>query len=122
MTKILEAKYEPIDLDSVVKNQHHLSGAERSALREMSHARIAIFQGRCGQWKGNPVEIHMKEGSHPKVIRPFPVPQAYRDLVKKEVNRLTEIGLLTKVKEAEWSSPSFPIPKKDKTIRFVTDF
>ena len=64
----------------------------------------------------------MKEGSQPKAIRPYPVPQAYRDLVKKEVVRLIKIGLLTRVKEAEWSSPSFPIPKKNKTIRFVTDF
>ena len=122
MTKILEAKYEPMVLDSVVKIQHHLSGAERSVLQKMLHARIAIFQGRCGRWKGNPVEIHMKEGSQPKTIRPYPIPQAYRDLVKKEVDRLTKIGLLTRVKEAEWSSPSFPIPKKNKTIRFVTDF
>ena len=58
----------------------------------------------------------------PHSSRPFPIPQAYRILVKEEVNRLVEIGLLTKVEASEGSSPSFAIPKKNDTIRFVTDF
>ena len=122
MRKILEARYEAIDLDKVVKDQHHLLDVERQVLRKMLYACIRIFQGRCGRWKGRLVEIHLKEGATPNVIKPFPIPQVYHELVKKEVERLVEIGLLTRVKESEWSSPSFPIPKKDKTIRFVTDF
>ena len=39
-----------------------------------------------------------------------------------EVERLCEIGVLTKVDRSEWAAPSFVIPKKDGTARFINDF
>ena len=43
-------------------------------------------------------------------------------MVKKEVNRLIKIGLLARFTESEWGTPSFVIPKKDGTVRFISDF
>jgi hypothetical protein len=40
----------------------------------------------------------------------------------KEIVRLVDIGVLGEDYSSEWSSPSFAIPKKNGTIRVVTDF
>lgn len=120
--KILAAKYAPMDTDEVVEQQKHLSIPERLALSKMLRRKIKLFQGLRGNWKGAPIELDLVPGATPHSSKPFPIPHAYRKLVKEEVERLVEIGLLTKVESSEWSFPSFPIPKKDDTIRFVTDF
>ena len=39
-----------------------------------------------------------------------------------EVSRLVELGVLKKVNRSEWAAPSFIIPKKDGTARFINDF
>jgi hypothetical protein len=40
----------------------------------------------------------------------------------KEIVRLVDIGVLEEYYSSEWFSPSFAIPKKNGTIRVVTDF
>jgi hypothetical protein len=40
----------------------------------------------------------------------------------KEVDRLCKLGVLERQPASEWALPSFIIPKKDKTIRFLSDF
>jgi hypothetical protein len=40
----------------------------------------------------------------------------------KEIVRLVDIGVLEEDYSSEWASPSFEIPKKNGTIRVVTDF
>jgi hypothetical protein len=40
----------------------------------------------------------------------------------KEILRLLDIGVLEEDYSSEWASPSFAIPKKNGTIRVVTDF
>jgi hypothetical protein len=36
--------------------------------------------------------------------------------------RLVDIGVLTPVQQSEWGTPVFIIPKKDGTVRFITDY
>ena len=122
LSKILAAKYEPINVKEVISKQNHLSIAERLTLERILRLRIKCLEGKRGNWKGKPVSLELLPDVHPCTARPFPIPQAYQQLVKDEVNRLVEIGLLTPVSESRWQSPSFAIPKKDNTIRFVTDF
>jgi hypothetical protein len=40
----------------------------------------------------------------------------------KEIVRLVDIGVLEEDYSSEWASPSFEIPKKNGTVRVVTDF
>ncbi len=40
----------------------------------------------------------------------------------KEVERLCKLGVLERQPASEWTSPSFIIPKKDKTVFFLSDF
>ena len=39
-----------------------------------------------------------------------------------EVDQLVKAGILQKVNRSKWAAPTFIIPKKDKTVRFITDF
>jgi hypothetical protein len=40
----------------------------------------------------------------------------------KEVERLCKLGVLERQPASEWALPSFIIPKKDKNVRFLSDF
>ena len=40
----------------------------------------------------------------------------------EEVDRLVQIGVLKKINHSQWAAPCFVMPKKDQTIRFVSDF
>ena len=45
-----------------------------------------------------------------------------RKTLRKEVERLCKIGFLRRVNRSEWGAPMFVIPKKDQTVRFISDF
>ena len=64
----------------------------------------------------------LKEGVKPYHARSFPVPKIYEKTLEQEVERLVKLGVLRKVNRSEWASPTFLIPKKDKTVRFISNF
>jgi len=39
-----------------------------------------------------------------------------------EVKRLCDLNVLKRINRSEWGSPTFIIPKKDGTVRFISDF
>eukprot|EP00804_Cyclotella_cryptica_P020627 CCRYP_003437-RA/>CCRYP_003437-RA protein AED:0.32 eAED:0.45 QI:0/0/0/1/0/0/2/0/227 len=98
---ILDAKYEKADLQSVVSP---------TVLTLVSKT------------KTNPVSLELKEGAKPYHGRPFPVPKIHKETIIKELNRLCELGVLEFQPASEWASPTFIIPKKDNTVRFISDF
>jgi hypothetical protein len=58
--------------------------------------------------------------------RAYTVPRSVEQQLRhnKEIVRLVDIGVLEEDYSSEWSSssPSFAIPKKNETIRVVTEF
>jgi hypothetical protein len=44
------------------------------------------------------------------------------EVTKGEIDRLEMIGLSTRVQSAKWAAPTFVIPKKNGTVRIITDF
>lgn len=42
--------------------------------------------------------------------------------MKLELDRLCKLAILKKVNHSEWQAPTFIIPKKDGTVRFISDF
>ena len=52
----------------------------------------------------------------------FPLPRVHKDTIVKESNRLCDLGVLDFQPASAWASPSFIIPKKDNTVRFISDF
>ena len=64
----------------------------------------------------------MNADARPYHGKAFPVPMIYMDTLKKEVSRLVALGVLERQPDSEWGSPTFIIPKKNRTIRFISDF
>ena len=73
-------------------------------------------------WNLEPVELEPKPDATPHHARPCPVPRVHQETLKMKVERLVKLGVLKKVNRSEWAAPSFIIPKKDDSVRFINDF
>ena len=120
--RILDAKYEPADLEEVVDKCTHLDVSMRQQLLKLLIKYKPLFDGTLGKWQGDPYDIELKEGVKPYHTRPFPVPRVHDQTLNMELERLCKVGVLRKVNRSKWEAPSFIIPKKDGTVRFISDF
>ena len=114
--------YEKPDLAAEVSKMEHLNDQQKQELLEVLTDNEEAFQGTKGNWKGEPIEIQLKKGTQPYFARPYTVPQIYEKAMYAEVNQLIKIGVLKPVENSEWAAPSFGVPKKDGSMRFVSDF
>ena len=120
--QILEAKYEAADLRKITSECTHLDKQEQEKLLELLEKYKSLFDGTLGEWKGEKYHIELKENAKPFHARAYPIPKTYEETLKLEVDRLCQLGVLKKVNRSEWASPTFIIPKKDGTVRFISDF
>ena len=120
--RILDAKYEKADLPDIVRQCKHLNLSERDELLTVLRRHETLFDGTLGIWKLKPVSFELREGSVPYSTRPYPIPELYFETTPKEIDRLCEIGVLKRQRDSEWGSPTFITPKKDQTVRVVSDF
>eukprot|EP00957_Ditylum_brightwellii_P042710 3234213-Ditylum_brightwellii.AAC.1 len=81
-----------------------------------------MFDGMLGTWKGSKYNIELQDGAKPYHRKPYSVPKAYEQSFQLEVDQVVKIAVLHKVNRSQWEAPTFVIPKKDKTICFITDF
>ena len=120
--QILDAKYEAADLAEVTESATHLSQEERQQLYKLLMKYESLFDGTLGIWKGETLSLTLKPDAKPYHARAFPIPKCYELTLRQEVDRLVKIGVLKKVNRSEWAAPTFIIPKKDQTVRFISDF
>jgi len=81
-----------------------------------------LFDGTLGDWIRPPVSIELKDRAKPYHDRPYPIPQIHKATLMKEIHRLVGIGVLKRQTSSEWASPTFIIPKKDMTVRTISNF
>ena len=122
LTKILDATYEKADLQEVVSQAHHINKQQKQMLYNLLKKYEEVFDGQLSQWDTEPVEFEFIKDAKPHSQRLFPVPHIHKETFKKELLRLVKIGVLEVVRESEWGSPTFIIPKKDGKVRFISDF
>jgi hypothetical protein len=120
--EILDAKYEAADLEKVCSSQSHLLVDQQKQLLKLLNSFADLFDGTLGKWNQEPVKLELKPDATPYHARPFPVPKCHAETLRMEVDRLVELGVLKRVNRSEWAAPSFIIPKKDGTVRFINDF
>ena len=121
LSKILDAKYAPCDLKAFVSEIKSLSNSERTSLFKLLKDYEKLFDGSLGHWRGKPYKIKLRDDARPYHGRPYSVPRAYEKTLRLELERLCKIGVLKRINRSEWAFPSFIIPKKDKTVRFIND-
>jgi hypothetical protein len=121
--RILGAKYNKADLQSIVNNNcKHLSADQQNKLLQLLIKYQLLFDGTLSDWKTTPVSFQLKEGSKPYHSRAFPVPKIHKEVLIREIERLCKLGVLERQQESEWALPSFIVPKKDGTVRFLSNF
>jgi hypothetical protein len=75
-----------------------------------------------GNWKRKLVSFELKEGVSLYHGQAFPVPKIHKGTLIKEVERLVKLGVLEWQPASEWASPLFIIPKKIRTVCFLSNF
>ncbi len=122
-TGILDAKHNKTDLRLVVRdNCKHLKVDQQKKLLQLLMKFESLFDGTLGDWKTKPVSFQLKEGASPYHGQAFPVPKIHKDTLIKEVDRLVKLGVLEQQPALEWARPLFIMPKKNRTVRFLSDF
>ena len=101
MSTILDAKYSKADLDEVANTTPHLSKSEKKLLKQLLKNYESLFDGTVGTWNMDRHKIELKEGAKPYHGKPYTVPKAYEQALKKEINRLVKIGILRKVNHSQ---------------------
>ncbi len=81
-----------------------------------------LFDGMLGDWKLPTVSFELKEGAKPYHGRPYPISNIHKATLMKEIDHLILIGILKWQPSSKWALPSFIIPKKDHTVRMISDF
>jgi hypothetical protein len=99
-----------------------LNDKQRSQLFLLLNKYKDLFNGTLGTWTGTPYNIKTKEGAEPFHSRPFPVPKIHELTFKTELDCLEKLGFLKKVNRSQWGAPTFIIPRKDGTVRFISNF
>ena len=122
VVKILDSKYEKADLNKIADNANNLDKEQKQQLLKLLQQFEKLFDGTLGKWQTTPVDIELRPNSKPVNSRWYPVPRINKLTFKKELMRLVQIGVLERVQESEWGTPVFIIPKKEGTVRFLTDF
>jgi hypothetical protein len=70
-----------------------------------------------------PVHLELTDpNAKPYHLKPYQVPHLLLPILKKEVERQCEIGVLHKTNNSQWATQGFVIPKKNKQIQFITNF
>ncbi len=54
--------------------------------------------------------------------RPYPILHKHKPILMKEIKQLCDIGVLEWQPSSQWVLPTFIIPKKDSTVRTISDF
>lgn len=81
-----------------------------------------LFNDELGEFKGEIVDLKMKEGIKPIFMKPRPIPFAFKGTVDSELDRLEKLKIITKIDSAEWGTPFVPILKPDGKIRVCADY
>ena len=122
VTRILDAKYEKADLPQLCGQQTHLSSHEQESLLKVLKQYEHLFDGTLGEWKGSGVSFELKPNATPYHAKPYPIAHVHEKPTKTECDRLVKLGVLEECQESEWAAPTFIIPKKNHTVRFISDF
>jgi hypothetical protein len=78
----------------VKNNCQHLSAENQKNLLQLLVRFESLFDGALGDWMTKPVSFQLKEGASPYHGQAFPVPKIHKDVLIKEVERLSKLGVL----------------------------
>lgn len=66
--------------------------------------------------------LELIPGAQPKYIKARPIPFAYKDRLKEEIDKLLVEGVIEPVTFSQWASPIVIVPKPDGRLRLCVDY
>ena len=81
-----------------------------------------VFDAQHGVIKGFKADLLLKKDAKPVFKKARPVPFSLREIVEKELDRLTKDGIMTPVMHSEWASPIVVVQKTDGRVRICGDY
>ena len=113
MIKIVDAKYEKVDIETTVRNNYnHLSSKEKTMLLKVLTDFDPLFDGTLGNWKMKPVSLQVKADVTIYHGIAYPVPKGHLQVLKKELKHLCDLGVLEWQPLSEWALPSLSFQRK----------
>ncbi|KAH9068732.1 hypothetical protein Ae201684P_004433 [Aphanomyces euteiches] len=119
--RILGVMNSPVALEKIVCRDLLTNTQVQSALDLLERYKT-LFSGAIGTTKLPPYVIPLKLDAVPHVCHPYPIPESHMASVKAEIQRLVGLGVLVPDIQSPWASPPFFIPKKDGSMRLISDF
>jgi len=100
-TPILEAKYEKVDISSVVEQQEHLTKSQRQDLTRVLQKHMKLFDGTLGKYPKKKFHIEVEKHTTPVHARAYAVPKLHYEVFKKTLQELVRIGVLSPLRTSE---------------------
>ena len=121
-TQIMDSKYDAIDPNLVATSCKHLSTEQQQGLSSLLSEFPILFNGVLKVFTDERIHLDVDPTVPPSRSRAYAVPQLHLPTFKKELDRLTDIGVLEKTGRSDWVSGTFIIPKKEGRVRWISDF
>ena len=121
-TVIKQSEYKAADLTQVIKEQSHLDSHQREQLHDTLLKHQALFDGKLKVYPHKEFSLKLKPNARPFHAKAYQVPRVHYPVFKRELQNLIEQGVLRPAGATEWAAGTFIIPKKDQTVRWVSDF
>ena len=119
---ITKSSYKPTSISMIVDTQKHLSMENKQMLSKMLNKHTILFDGILKVYPHRLVHLDIVQNATPQHLRAYPVAHLHLEVFKAELVRLCNIGVLEPCGASQWASPTFIIPKKDGSVRWVSDF
>ena len=82
----------------------------------------AVFSPGLGLCTKVKARLLLKEDAVPKFVKPRPVPFSRMEAVDKELHRLEDLGIITRVDHSEWATPIVVLQKPNGKVRICGDY
>ena len=119
---ISESNYKKVDVAEVVNSCSHLSSSQKRDLKRVLQKYTRLFDGKLKVFPNEKIDLELDPTVPAYRARTYPVPRTHLDVFKKELDRLENEGVLSRTGPSEWIAGSFIIPKKDGSVRWISDF
>ena len=100
---------------------NHLAQSWES-LQSMLNQHADVFNDNRGCMQGHVVKLHLKPDVKPRFLKPRTVPYILKKKVEDELDRLTNLGIISPVTSSQWAAPIVPVMKKSGVVRICGDF
>ncbi|XP_017482519.1 PREDICTED: uncharacterized protein K02A2.6-like [Rhagoletis zephyria] len=108
-----------VPFDSVCK---HIKSTGDDLAIEVCEKFPQLFSEGLGCFNKGKVSLKLKPGAHPIFRNARPVPQAAREPISIELERLQHLGIISPIKYSQWAAPIVVVKKKNGKLRICADY